>query len=768
MKDFFTTYLSEEPWRITENGWDPGLQNTYETLFTLGNGYAGSRGVLEEIPYDAYAGTYIAGVYDTSVAQVSEMVNLPNPLDFRLVAEGEKVGMGAMDVIEHRRALDMRKGLLWRHTVFSNSRKERLDYQSIRFFSMDNPHVSVMKVCFTPLDKPIEILARNEVNTAVTNKGILTEGRKNHIRIAKVARLKNVNFICVGTVESKVSVAYADQLYVSYGNDTYSTPHRAFRLTIDKGKTVCFTCFHSIVTTRDITLNKLKSTTVRTLRKAVRKDFDGLLNEHASAWEKQWRQADISIKPASDLQQALRFNIYHLLISASEHTRDASIGARTLSGEGYRGHIFWDTELYIVPFFIYTNPRVARTLLMYRYHRLDAARHLAAENGYKGALFPWESARRGIDVTPEWHKDLDGRIIKIYTGQREHHIVSDIAYAVYHYFLATGDGDFMVPAGLEMMFEAARFWASRVTYDKKQKMYHITNVIGPDEFHEDVDDNAFTNAMARYTLLKAVDLYNHYREHQSKAFKKLIKRIKLSEKETDQWHTVADAIYLPVDTKKGILESFHGYLNKKDVRITNLDTKLMPMFPEGVSVRDAGKTQLLKQADVVMLLYLLSDHFTAKEKKDNFLYYEKRTMHKSSLSACAHALLASDVKEYEKAHRYFTYAVNGDLKGLFGNIVDGMHAASIGGTWQAVVNGFCGMRMVHGMLSFDPHLPPFLKEISFSVHYKTFELSVTVRRKKMEIVARSHRGAETVRLLMYGTARKLRSNKKYTFTKRRA
>jgi len=762
-RDFFKRYRSDEEWLIRENVWDPRFQGVHESLFTLGNGYLGSRGVLEEIPYDAYAGTYLAGVYDTSVAQVPEMVNLPNPAAFRIVAEGEKVGMAAMDVLKHRRALDMKKGLLWRHTVFSNSRKERFDYQSIRFFSMADPHVGAMKICFTPLDRDIEILVQNEVNTDVTNKGILTEGRKRHIRIVRVVRKKSVNYLCVKTLESKVFIAYADYLKIAHDRKAFATPHRVLRLKVKKGKTACFTCIYTILTSRDAARKMLRAQSTRKLRSAIKTGFDKLAASHIKVWERRWQQSDCVITPGAELNKALRFNIYHLLISGNEHSSDTSIGAKTLSGEGYRGHVFWDTEIYIMPFFIYTNPRIARNMLYYRYRRLEAARRIAHDSGYRGALFPWESARRGTDATPDWHKNLDGRIIKIHTGKLEHHIVADVAYATYHYFLTTGDDGFMINAGLEMIFETARFWVSRVTYNKKKKYYEIKKVIGPDEFHVNVDNNVYTNGMARFNLLKASSLYKEYKERCSTQLQRLARKISLSKEEVEDWRKIAAKILIPASAKKGVLEEFSGYFQKRDARITGFDNNFMPTFPKNIAVRDLHKTQFVKQADAVMLLYLLPDEFTLEEKKRNFAYYEKRTLHKSSLSASIHAALACEVGEPEKAHRYFLYSLYDDLKDLYGNVIDGVHAASLGGAWQALVKGFCGMGIINGVLSFNPHLPPFLKKVKFKALYRGFELLVLVGKRKIEILPRSKGKKGKLHLSVYGRPQYLHRNKRYVF-----
>jgi kojibiose phosphorylase len=765
MKDFFANYLSDKYWLIKEESWERRLQGIYEAKFTLGNGYLGSRGVLEETPYDASPGTFIAGIYDKSGAQVTELVNLPNPLDFRIITDGEKLDVIAMDVLRHRRFLDMKKGLLARRTLYLNSRKEKFDYQSLRFFSMKNVHLGIMQVYFTPLSGSADIVIQSGIDTSVTNHGVLTEGRKKHFQLIKVESLGEINYVGIRTFESKVSVGYASLLRIFNGQKDFATLERTFHLKVKKGQTIRFTKMFSVYSLRKGS-ERIESCAIGALRKAVNKGFKSLLEEHTFAWDQKWRDADIIIAPPRALQNALRFNIYHMLICGS-FTEPVSIGARTLSGEGYRGHIFWDAEIYLLPFFIYTNPTVARNMLYYRHDRLNMARKIAKRRGFKGALFPWESADKGGETTPGWHKDLDGRIVEIYTAHMEHHISADIAYAVYHYFLATGDEDFMLRAGLELIFETARFWASRVTYNRFKDTYQIKQVIGPDEFHKDVDNNAYTNAMARQNLFTACRLYNQKRRKPSKRFRSLVKKIGLTDKEVDNWENIAERIKISIDRKRDLIEAFDGYFKKKDIPIRELDINFMPVFPRGLLIKDIDKTQLLKQADTVMLLYLLSENFSLAEKKKNFLYYDRRTIHKSSLSTSIHAILALETADFEKAHHYFLYSLYADLKNLHGNTTDGIHAASLGGIWQVVVNGLAGMRVKDkdGVLIFGPKLLPGIKEVKFKLKYRGFDISVVVYRKMVEILAASKDKKRKLTLEVYEQQYRISPNKKYIFVR---
>ena len=261
-------------------------------------------------------------------------------------------------------------------------------------------------------------------------------------------------------------------------------------------------------------------------KKAFNSNFSSLIRDHINAWDCLWKRADIVVEGTANLQQNLRFNIYHMLICGHCDKGFSSIGARTLSGEGYRGHVFWDTEIFILPFFLFTFPDVAKNMLLYRYKRLQASRDIARKNGYKGAQFAWESADTGQEETPKWARDLDRTVIRIHTHEMEYHITADIAYAVYQYYLATGDEKFMDDYGYELLIESARFWASLVTYNKRKKSYDINNVIGPDEFHVGVNNNVFTNMMAKWNLTTACKMFKQLRQ-KKKIYSSLKKKLKL-------------------------------------------------------------------------------------------------------------------------------------------------------------------------------------------------------------------------------------------------
>ncbi|GBE38589.1 Kojibiose phosphorylase [bacterium BMS3Bbin08] len=761
MEDYFGNYLSDAQWQIFESGWDSELQNVHETIFALGNGYVGSRAILEENPPGCRPGTFFSGIYEGTRSLVPELVNAPNPLDFRISVEGEKLGVKAMRVLKHKRILDMRKGILARHTIYSNARKKRFNYQSMRFFSMHDKNTAVMQVYLNPLDKDATFTITATVDTSIMNVGLITEGRKRHVTVIEAAQFGNIHYLCTKSIEKGTLIAYANQIVIKKGKRTYSVPGRAFDLHLKKGESACITNYISCHVSGSSSMEKIKKNAKTSVARGVKKGFDKLYREHCRAWEKKWKRADIEIYGVPNIERAVRFNIYHLLIAVDEKCHDVSVGAKALTGEGYRGHIFWDTELFCLPFYLHTNPAVARNLLLYRYNRLDAARKIAKQKGYQGAMFPWESADTGEETTPSWYKDSSGRIQKVLTGGQECHITADIAYAVIHYFSVTDDTNFLLDHGLEIILETARFWASRVEYNSRKKRYEISKVIGPDEFHENVKNNAYTNLLVQWNLNTAAKFCRDFQKKYPANVKKLMSRINLLPSEIAKWKRIAAAIYIPVSKKTKIVEQFEGFFKKRKLPLTGLDHHSLPLYPG--NIRNIGNTQYVKQSDVVMALFLLSEIFSLETKRKNYLYYEKRTLHKSSLSASIHAAVGAEVGEEYKACHYFEIAAYADLKNVYGNTNAGIHAASLGGVWQALIHGFAGLRIRKGMLCINPQLPSHWKGLKTSVKFRGFDISVVIGKEKINLYFSSKVKKDRLTVSVYGIAKTLLANRRYSF-----
>jgi kojibiose phosphorylase len=396
---------------------------------------------------------------------------------------------------------------------------------------------------------------------------------------------------------------------------------------------------------------------------------------------------------------------------------------------------------------------------MYRYRRLPQARANAQAHGYSGAMFPWESADTGVETTPAWHKDLDGTIKAITTGAYEHHITADIAYAIYQYWLATEDDDFMLRFGLEMMIESARFWTSRVQLNPRRNQYEILHVTGPDEFHEDINNNTFTNIMAKWNLTVSSHLYRQWLVKKPAAVKRLGERLVIKTGEVGQWEKIALQIYIP--RKGDLIEAFSGFFKLKHLPLPEVDDYFIPVMPK-MPARELAQTQYVKQADTVMLLYLLKSEFSHEEMKANYYFYEERTLHKSSLSPALYGTIASWLGDLTKARRYLNASLVTDLKNVHGNTHEGVHTASLGGTWQAMFRGFAGVQIEHHELILDPRLPVGWKSLAFSMMWKGGVLWIAVEQEQIKLRWEPEKRKE-LSVQIHGVRRKVPAHRTIAF-----
>ena len=370
---------------------------------------------------------------------------------------------------------------------------------------------------------------------------------------------------------------------------------------------------------------------------------------------------------------------------------------------------------------------------MYRYNTLQGARENAAITGYKGARFPWEAADDGLEVTPKWGIDYDGNSVRIWTGDEEYHINSDIAFGIVEYYRATKDSEFLVNYGVEILLDTAKFWQSRVEYNKGQDRYEISSVIGPDEFHEHVDNNVFTNYLAKWNIEKALLFKDWIKIEDNVQYKVLCSKLGLNQEDFKQWEVIAEKMYIPKSEDGMIIEQFEGYFDLADIEISQYDENEMPLWPD-FKGNKLGETQLVKQADVVQLMIMLPEEFSTEVKKLNYEYYEKRTMHKSSLSPSMYSILGLAVGDRHNAYKYFMKTIYTDLEDNQGNTDFGLHAAASGGSWQSAIFGFVGLTVdKENILSINPWLPKQWTGLSFNINWKDSRVSISIFKDKIEV-----------------------------------
>jgi kojibiose phosphorylase len=738
--------LSEAEWLIEEADFDIARANVFETLFTIGNGYLGTRGTLEEGHRGELSGTYLNGVFDAHDAPVIDLVNAPDWLSVVVHAHGVRLDVQTCKIVSHQRALDLRQGALWRETVFEDMLGRRTRIETLRFASFADQSLCALRIAVTPenhdgpvtVESAIDGCRRNlerlpaYADTPVFPPEVKWEkwAKSLHLRQVAASATPACLYLEMQTIGSGIHIGYASTLMPSvlpvkstplHAHERVAERHEFF---LSQGQTLSVDKFTTIRTSRDMPVSAIETTCQFSLAALAVTGFDAALAENRRAWAAKWDDCDAVVVGDAAATQAVRFNIYHLLITANGNDPRANIGAKSLSGEGYRGHVFWDTEIFMLPFYIYTQPQVAKALLMYRYNTLDGARANARANGFRGAQYAWESADTGEETTPKWTADGKHRI---WTGEEEIHVTADVAYGVLTYVTATGDTAFMADCGAEILFETSRFWISRLEEDGGGGLV-LTRVIGPDEFHEHVDNNAFTNRMAQWHLVQAARIHDELAAQNPGALARLAGRIGLMPGEAADWRAAAARILIPFDADRGLIEQFAGYLSLKEVPVSEWDDNDMPCYPAGYDHFNAGETTLLKQPDVVMLMYVLPDEFSDDAKRANYAYYEPRTLHKSSLSPAIHSIMGIEVGDTARALQYFRRSALVDLANNQGNTQDGIHAASAGGTWQALVFGFGGFRVLNGRMTFRPWLPPGWTELRFRLCWQGSGISVRIGR----------------------------------------
>lgn len=730
-------------WDVSELFFQPDRQNHFETLFTLGNGYLGTRGAFEEGYPGEIPVTLVHGIYDHAPgALVPELVNVPNWLPIRLMVDGTpfKMILKSSDfmrppeglVLGYNRRLHLDRALLRREVLFRAASGNIVRVTFERFTSLHDEHVLAQRVQIVAVDGSPQIRVSALIDGDVTNAGVAhwlpeTEEIAEGSEIGIQVRTQQSGYV-VGLASRLVSPFEATA--VSGGN----RPSTEVSFSLAQEESITLEKISAIYTSRDVE-NPLASARAKAAE-AASLGFDALFAAHEAEWAKYWDATDIRIDGDEECQLALRFTTYHVLIAAPRHDERVSIGAKTLSGLGYKGHVFWDTELFVLPPLTLTQPQIGRNLLMYRYHNLQGARNKAKANGYEGAMFPWESTDTGEETTPQWSDvQPDGSRIRIWTGDSEQHISTDIAYAVWQFWRWTGDDAFFARYGAEVILDTAVFWGSRV--EEKNGRFEISQQIGPDEYHENIDNSVFVNRMVVWHLETALKTLDWLRVHAPDDAVRLISALRLTDERLAHWRDVIARMYIPFDEDRGIHVQFPGFFDLEYVPVPHYEprtTSVQAILGHKRSIQ----TQVIKQADVVMMMALLGEEIGAPAGWDvrqvmlnNWNTYYPRTDHGSSLSPAMHAWVAARLGLDAEAYKMFHHAVHIDLHDNKGNVKDGIHAAACGGVWQAVVFGFCGLHISEtGELALKPNLPAHWKQVSFTVNYRGERREFTVRNSR--------------------------------------
>ncbi len=731
-----------DEWRVIEKRFVQRYVPQSETLFALANGYLGIRGAFEEGRPVFQSGTYINGFHETWPITYGEyaygfaetgqsMLNVADAKRIRLFVDDEPFALEHALLLEYERALDMRRGHLRRHVLWETPSGKRVRITSTRIVSFEHRHLAALQyeVSVEDAAAPVALVSGIEVPAALTRE--LSEdprrGRdfaekalepqhheagEDRLLLGHRTRRSGMTIAC-GVHQEMQAKGHA----TAEGQVTAETTHdedrarTTYSLRAEPGDVFRLTKYIVYHTSHTVDVQELAERTHRTLDRACEDGWPALLDSQERYVADFWQRSDVEIRGDMRVQQSVRWNLFQLL-QASARVEGAGIGARGLTGPTYDGHYFWDTEIYVLPFLVYTAPRIARNLLRFRHGMLGAARRRAAQVGERGALFPWRT--------------INGEEASAYyaAGTAQYHINADIVYALRKYIQVSGDEEFLATHGADILVETARLWRSLGFFSEQcDGQFCINGVTGPDEYNTVVNNNLFTNLMARDNLQYAAETLPRLSQAQPERYAALVDRTGFDESETHEWEAAAQVMRVPFDEKRKIHLQDDSFLQKQRWDLKNTPAERYPLLLHYHPLV-IYRHRVIKQADVVMALFLQGHQFNLEEKRRNFDYYDPLTTGDSSLSVCIQSIIASEIGYHEEAFEYFRYAVLMDLADIGGNVRDGAHIAAIGGTWMALTYGFAGMRDHEGDLSFDPRVP---------VQWQGLAFTLTVRERRLGV-----------------------------------
>ena len=730
-------------WKVISNTFTNDQESIMRNgnVYQIANGYMGYRGTLDEFGPDELVGITLAGIFDRVGDAWREPVNAPNAGFTQVTLDGKAISARLSTIEAHKQSLNLENAVFERITEYKSHGKT-LTITSTRFLSADTPNLGVIRFSVR-----CNQAAALEIMTGIDCD--IWDLNGPHLLNLSTERCGNTLLVSGVTSETAKKVVVADTVDCEFGQQAHETrDHKHLKLielAAEAGKTYTFYKYFAVFTDNDLTNNPVEEAAISCTRNAKALGYEDCLKRHNAQWGKKWAYCDVIIEGDDKAQQALRYSIFQLLMVAPVTGSGNSIPARALSGQVYKGAIFWDTEMFMFPFFLYTYPEKAAELMRYRIKTLDGARRKAKTEGagFSGAFYAWESQETGDDACTYFNigDPLTKRDLRTHFKDKQVHISGDVTIAMWEYFKLTGDDSLLLEGGAEVILECARFYYSYAYFKKDKEQYEILDVVGPDEYHERVNNNAFTSMVAKATFEIANATIAYLKRKHPAALEKLIDKINIAG-DLPLFEEAADLLYVPrPDEATGVIEQFDGYSKLRDTSIEEL--KAMRIHPDeylGAGQGLAVPTKVIKQADVVLMLSLFKERYSKEIKKANWEYYEPHTEHGSSLSACAYAMVAAEFGNLDFAYSYFMKTAQIDIEAKYkvyvGTIfMGGSHPAANGGAWMTAVFGFGGLRADDKQLVINPRLYKTWNSMRFSMVYKGDRFNIKITRESVDIIA---------------------------------
>ena len=760
-------YIKLDEWNIIEEDFNPEHQKNSESIFSLGNGRFGQRANFEEkYSGESLLGNYVAGIYYPDKTRVgcwkngypeyfAKVLNAPNWIGIRLKINGEELDLAKADVKEFKRILNMKEGYLQRSFVAVLANQTEIAVQSTRFLSIADDEIGAIKYAVKCLNSAIDLEICSSIDGDIVNQDANYD-EKFWNQVSNEVK-GNYAFLVSETKKTAFWVGTGISTLITKNNEVLDLTARAeqrekyvslnYQTTARQDEEIVIYKYAAVLSSMNYDKIRLAFDTEDALHRASRKGFEQLLADQKLAWANKWIESDIVIEGDVAAQQGIRFNIFQLNQTYTGEDERLNIGPKGFTGEKYGGSTYWDTEAYCLPFYLATaDEKVAKNLLIYRYKHLQKAIENAEKLGFKNgaALYPMVTIN-GEECHNEWEITFE-----------EIHRNGAIAFAIFNYIRYTNDASYLVDYGLEVLIGISRFWAQRFNFSEDKQQYVMLGVTGPNEYENNINNNFYTSYLAQWCLNYTAEAINSVKSQNLSRFNEIIAKTNFNESlELVVWQKISANIYLPYDEKLGIYLQQDGYLDKEQILVKDLSANDRPLNQKWSWDRIL-RSCFIKQADVLQGLYLFEDQFDEGTIRRNYDFYEPRTVHESSLSPCVHALIAAKLGDEKRAYEFYLRTSRLDLDDYNNDTEDGCHTTSMAGTWMAVVEGFGGMRVKDGILSFNPFIPANWNAFSFKIRFRGNLLNINVNREGIQI---ENLSGKAITVKIFGDLHQIESKK---------